>query len=254
MSSPLFSEKAFDSARSATYEGEMTVSGTVNKTIALFIMMILPAAFLWMKFGVQGGEGEAGLAYAFNNGLTGYMIGGMIVGFIASLVMMFKQSWAPYLAPVYAAAEGLFLGAVSLVFNTMYDGIVMNAVGITLLIFAVMLLAYRSGLLRATPMFTKIIVFATVGVGVFYLITMVMGMFGVQSFYYGSSPMSIGISALIAGIAAFNLILDFDFIERQSANGAPKYMEWFAGVALLMTLVWLYLEILRVLAKLQSRD
>jgi uncharacterized YccA/Bax inhibitor family protein len=103
-------------------------------------------------------------------------------------------------------------------------------------------------------MFTKIIVFATVGVGVFYLITMVMGMFGVQSFYYGSSPMSIGISALIAGIAAFNLILDFDFIERQSANGAPKYMEWFAGVALLMTLVWLYLEILRVLAKLQSRD
>jgi uncharacterized YccA/Bax inhibitor family protein len=103
-------------------------------------------------------------------------------------------------------------------------------------------------------MFTKIIVFATVGVGVFYLITMVMGMFGVQSFYYGSSPMSIGISALIAGIAAFNLILDFDFIERQSANGAPKYMEWFAGVALLMTLVWLYLEILRLLAKLQSRD
>ena len=254
MSSPLFSEKAFDSARSATYEGEMTVSGTVNKTIALFIMMILPAAFLWMKFGVQGGEGEAGLAYAFNNGLTGYMIGGMIVGFIASLVMMFKQSWASFLAPVYAAAEGLFLGAVSLVFNTMYDGIVMNAVGITLLIFAVMLLAYRSGLLRATPMFTKIIVFATVGVGVFYLITMVMGMFGVQSFYYGSSPMSIGISALIAGIAAFNLILDFDFIERQSANGAPKYMEWFAGVALLMTLVWLYLEILRLLAKLQSRD
>ena len=117
----------------------------------------------------------------------------------------------------------------------MYDGIVMNAVGITLLIFAAMLLAYRSGLLRATPMFTKIIVFATMGVGVFYLITMVMGMFGVESFYHGSSPMSIGISALIAGIAAFNLILDFDFIERQSAQGAPKYMEWFAGVALLMS-------------------
>ena len=254
MSSPFLSDKAFDGARVASYDGEMTVSGTVNKTITLFLMMIIPAAFLWLKFDVQGGEGEEGLSYAFNNGLSGYMWGGLIVGFVASLVMMFKKSWAPYLAPVYAAAEGLFLGAVSLVFNTMYDGIVMNAVGITLLIFAAMLLAYRSGLLRATPMFTKVIMFATMGVGLFYLITMVMGMFGVESFYYGSSPLSIGISALIAGIAAFNFIMDFDFIEKQSAAGAPKYMEWFAGVALLMTLVWLYLEILRLLSKLQSRD
>jgi uncharacterized YccA/Bax inhibitor family protein len=254
MSSPFLSDKAFDGSRVASYDGEMTVSGTVNKTITLFLMMIIPAAILWLKFDVQGGEGAEGLSYAFNNGLSGYMWGGLIVGFIASLVMMFKQAWAPYLAPVYAAAEGLFLGAVSLVFNTMYDGIVMNAIGITLLIFVGMLLAYRSGLLRATPMFTKVIMFATMGVGLFYLITMVMGMFGVESFYYGSSPLSIGISALIAGIAAFNLIMDFDFIEKQSAAGAPKYMEWFAGVALLMTLVWLYLEILRLLAKLQSRD
>ncbi len=254
MSSPFLSDKAFDGARVASYDGEMTVSGTVNKTITLFLMMIIPAAILWLKFDVQGGEGAEGLSYAFNNGLSGYMWGGLIVGFIASLVMMFKQAWAPYLAPVYAAAEGLFLGAVSLVFNTMYDGIVMNAIGITLLIFVGMLLAYRSGLLRATPMFTKVIMFATMGVGLFYLITMVMGMFGLESFYYGSSPLSIGISALIAGIAAFNLIMDFDFIEKQSAAGAPKYMEWFAGVALLMTLVWLYLEILRLLSKLQSRD
>lgn len=254
MSSPFLSDKAFDGVRSETYEGEMTVNGTVNKTIVLFLMMLIPAALLWSKFDVQGGEGELGLAYAFNNGLSGYMWGGLIVGFIASMVMMFKQSWAPYLAPIYAAAEGVFLGAISLVFNAMYDGIVINAVGITLLIFAVMLLAYRSGLLKATPMFTKVIVFATMGVGVFYLITMIMGMFGAQSFYYGSSPLSIGISALIAGIAAFNLILDFDFIERQSAQGAPKYMEWFAGVALLITLVWLYLEILRLLAKFRGRD
>ena len=254
MSSPFLSDKAFDGSRVASYDGEMTVSGTVNKTITLFLMMIIPAAILWLKFDVQGGEGAEGLSYAFNNGFSGYMWGGLIVGFIASLVMMFKQAWAPYLAPVYAAAEGLFLGAVSLVFNTMYDGIVMNAIGITLLIFVGMLLAYRSGLLRATPMFTKVIMFATMGVGLFYLITMVMGMFGVESFYYGSSPLSIGISALIAGIAAFNFIMDFDFIEKQSAAGAPKYMEWFAGVALLMTLVWLYLEILRLLSKLQSRD
>jgi uncharacterized YccA/Bax inhibitor family protein len=227
----------------------MTLNGTINKSILLFATLLAPAAWLWFKMG-----GAGYLDYAVNNGLMGYAMAGMIIGLVSSLVMMFKKSWSPYLAPVYAAAQGLFLGAISLIFESAYEGIVMNAIGITLLVFAGMLLAYRSGLLRATPMFTKVIVFATMGVGVFYLITMIMGFFGVESFYYGNSPMSIGLSALIAGIAAFNLILDFSFIEQQSQAGAPKYMEWFSGVALLMTLVWLYLEILRLLAKLQSRD
>lgn len=250
MSNPLFSEKAFSASRTDyTDQGVMTLNGTINKSILLFATMLLPAAWLWFKLG-----GGSNLDYAANNGLMTYAITGMIVGLISSLVMMFKKSLSPYLAPIYAAAEGLFLGAISMIFEAAYEGIVLNAIGITLLVFAVMLLAYRSGLLRATPMFTKVIVFATMGVGVFYLITMIMGFFGVESFYYGNSPMSIGISALIAGIAAFNLILDFSFIEKQSKAGAPKYMEWFSGVALLMTLVWLYLEILRLLAKLQSRD
>lgn len=254
MSNPFFSDSAFSNAREASYSETMTISGTVNKTILLFALMVIPAGLLWLDMGVQGGEGADGIGYAMNNGLSKYMWGGLITGLLASLIMMFKKSWAPVLAPVYAVGEGLFLGAISLVFNSFYDGIVMNAVGITMLVFTVMLLAYRSGLLRATPMFTKILIFATMGVGVFYLITMIMGMFGVQSFYYGNSMMSIGVSALIAGIAAFNLIMDFAFIEQQSEMGAPKYMEWFSGVALLMTLVWLYLEILRLLAKLQSRD
>jgi uncharacterized YccA/Bax inhibitor family protein len=250
MSNPLFSEKAFSASRTDyTDQGVMTLNGTINKSILLFATMLLPAAWLWFKLG-----GASNLDYAANNGLMTYAISGMVIGLISSLVMMFKKSLSPYLAPIYAAAEGLFLGAISMIFEAAYEGIVMNAIGITLLVFAAMLLAYRSGLLRATPMFTKVIVFATMGVGVFYLITMIMGFFGVESFYYGNSPMSIGISALIAGIAAFNLILDFSFIEQQSNAGAPKYMEWFSGVALLMTLVWLYLEILRLLAKLQSRD
>ncbi|MDA0686986.1 MAG: Bax inhibitor-1/YccA family protein [Bacteroidetes bacterium] len=250
MSNPLFSEKAFSASRTDyTDQGVMTLNGTINKSILLFATMLLPAAWLWFKLG-----GGSNLDYAANNGLMTYAISGMVIGLISSLVMMFKKSLSPYLAPIYAAAEGLFLGAISMIFESAYEGIVMNAIGITLLVFAAMLLAYRSGLLRATPMFTKVIVFATMGVGVFYLITMIMGFFGVESFYYGNSPVSIGISALIAGIAAFNLILDFSFIEQQSNAGAPKYMEWFSGVALLMTLVWLYLEILRLLAKLQSRD
>ena len=142
-------------------------------------------------------------------------------------------------------------------FELMYPGIVIQAVGITLLIFAIMLMAYRSGLLRATPMFTKVLMFATMGVGAFYLIMMVMNLFGAHSlsnFYAGSSLLSIGISGLVAGIAAFKLILDFTFIEQQAEQGAPKYMEWFASVGLLATLIWLYLEILRLLSKLQSRD
>jgi uncharacterized YccA/Bax inhibitor family protein len=254
MSNPFFSETAFSRSREESYSDSMTVSGTVNKTIFLFAMMVIPAALLWMDMGVQGGEGESGISYAFNNGLSKYMFGGMITGLVASLVMMFKKSWSPVLAPIYAVGEGLFLGAVSLIFNAAYDGIVMNAIGITLLVFTIMLLAYRSGLLRATPMFTKIMIFATAGVGLFYLVIMIMSMFGVSNFYYGNSMFSIGLSAVIAGIAAFNLIMDFAFIEEQSKYGAPKYMEWFGGVALLMTLIWLYLEILRLLAKLQSRD
>ncbi|MCX8483116.1 MAG: Bax inhibitor-1/YccA family protein, partial [Crocinitomicaceae bacterium] len=166
-------------------------------------------------------------------------------------------SWSPYLAPIYAAAEGVLLGSISMFFELMYPGIVIQAVGITLLIFAIMLSAYRSGLLRATPMVTKVIVFATIGVGVFYGIMMLMNLFGatsLASFYAGNSMLSIGISAVVAGIAAFNLILDFAFIEDQVEQGAPQYMEWFASVGLLATLIWLYLEILRLLSKLQSRD
>jgi uncharacterized YccA/Bax inhibitor family protein len=258
MSSPLFSGKVFDSARSTSYEGSMTVSGTINKSILLFATLLVPAFWVWNKMsGVADMAAEDRMSYAINNGVQGYMIGGLIIGFISILIMMFKKSWSPYLAPIYAAAEGVLLGSISMFFELMYPGIVIQAVGITLLIFAIMLMAYRSGLLRATPVFTKVLMFATMGVGAFYLIMMVMNLFGAHSlsnFYAGSSLLSIGISALVAGIAAFNLILDFTFIEQQAEQGAPKYMEWFASVGLLATLIWLYLEILRLLSKLQSRD
>jgi uncharacterized YccA/Bax inhibitor family protein len=250
MSSPLFSEKAFSATRSGSYEGSMTLKGTVDKSIVLFLTLLAPAVWIWNK---MGGDPE----YAINNGVQTYMYGGLIIGLISILIMSFKKSWSPYLAPVYAAAEGVLLGALSMFFEAMFPGIVMQAVAITMGIFALMLVLYKTNVLRATPMFTKVIYIATAGVGVFYLLMMVLNLFGVHglsSFYAGSSPMSIGLSVLIAGIAAFNLIMDFTFIEEASEAGAPKYMEWYASVGLLATLIWLYIEILRLLAKLQSRD
>ncbi|MCL9980233.1 MAG: Bax inhibitor-1/YccA family protein [Bacteroidia bacterium] len=250
MSSPLFSEKAFSATRSGSYEGSMTLKGTVDKSIVLFLTLLAPAVWIWNK---MGGDPE----YAINNGVQTYMYGGLIIGLISILIMSFKKSWSPYLAPVYAAAEGVLLGALSMFFEAMFPGIVMQAVAITMGIFALMLVLYKTNVLRATPMFTKVIYIATAGVGIFYLLMMVLNLFGVHglsNFYAGSSPMSIGLSVLIAGIAAFNLIMDFTFIEEASNAGAPKYMEWYAGVGLLATLIWLYIEILRLLAKLQSRD
>jgi uncharacterized YccA/Bax inhibitor family protein len=248
MSSPVFSEKRFAEVAQEGFQGEtMTLQGSINKCILLFITMLIPAAWIWWY---MGGSIEA----AAGMNLTAYLWGSAITGFILAMVITFKMSWAPYLAPVYAAVEGVFLGLVSMLYNSFFDGIVLQAVTITLLIFAAMLLAYRTGLLRATPMFTKVLMFATFGVAIFYLITWIMGMFGVASFYAGNSWLSIGVSAVIAGIAAFNLIVDFAVIDEQSKNGAPKYMEWYSAFGLLVTLVWLYLEILRLLSKLQSRD
>lgn len=249
MSSPIFSESTFEKLSESGYAaGEtMTLKGAINKCLLLFVTMLVPAAAIWWKMGGDP-AGEAA------QGLTTYLWGSLIIGFILALVISFKKVWAPFLAPVYAAVEGVFLGLISMIFNSVYDGIVLNAVTITLLIFAGMLLAYRTGLLRATPRFTKILIFATAGVGIFYLITIIMGFFGVQSFYSGNSWLSIGVSALIAGIAAFNLIIDFTLIEEQSNAGAPKYMEWYSAFGLMVTLIWLYIEILRLLSKLQSRD
>ena len=249
MSNPILSEKTFEKTRQATagvYSGDvMTMKGTINKSILLFITLLVPAAWIWWK---MGGNPETA------QGLTSWMIGSAILGFVLSLVIVFKKSWAPVIAPLYAAVEGVFLGLISMVFDYIYPGIVMEAVGVTLLVFAAMLMAYRTGLLRATPMFTKVIVMATLGVAFFYLINMIVTWVTGNNWYAGSSTLSIVVSAVVAGIAAFNLILDFNMIEEGSKSGFPKYMEWFCAFGLMVTIVWLYLEILRLLAKLQSRD
>jgi len=233
-----------------TFRGEgvafgetMTLNGTINKTGVLLICAIATAAWTW------------NMAATAPDRALGLLIPGTIGGLIAALVTIFKKSWAPITAPLYALLEGLVLGSISSLFEQKYPGIAIQAVGLTFGTLLVMLLAYRSGLIRVTDKFRMGIVAATGGIALFYLATFIMGFFGVHLFssVYGSGTIGIGFSIFVVIIAALNLVLDFDMIENGAQSGAPKYMEWYGGFALLVTLIWLYFEILRLLAKFRDR-
>jgi uncharacterized YccA/Bax inhibitor family protein len=183
------------------------------------------------------------------------MLGGLIGGFICAMVTVFKKEWSPVTAPIYALLEGLALGGLSAVLDLRYPGIAIQAVSLTFGTLFVLLLAYRSGLIQVTQKFRLGIVAATGGIMVFYLLEMVLGFFGIQfTSINGSGPIGIGFSLIVVAVAALNLVLDFDFIERGVNYGAPKYMEWYGAFGIMVTLVWLYLEILRLLSKLRSRN
>lgn len=223
----------------------MTANGAMSATLLLMVLLMAAAAFGW----TQVPDAIAGVQPSF----PAWTLGGVLIGLVCALVITFKPLMARFLAPVYALAEGVAVGAISKAYNNMYSGIVLQAVGATLGVFIVMLVAYRTGLIKVTAKFRRIVIGATLGVFVFYMASMLIGLFGVDIFPQGSSMMSIGFSFLVAGIAAMNLALDFDFIEKAEAAGAPKAMEWYAAFGMLVTLVWLYLEILRLLSKLRDR-
>jgi uncharacterized YccA/Bax inhibitor family protein len=227
----------------------MTLEGTTNKTALLLLLALLGASFSWSQFADAATTGTPGA-------IMPYVWGGAIGGFVVALVTIFKKTWAPFTAPLYAVLEGLFLGAASALFELRYPGIVMQAVGLTFGTLAALLLAYRSGLVKATENFKLGVVAATGGIALLYLAQLGMTLFGFSgmSFINGSSPLGIGFSLVVVVVAALNLVLDFDFIEQGVQQGAPKYMEWYAAFGLLVTLVWLYLELLRLLSKLQSRN
>lgn len=242
-SNPVLKEETF--SRHAYLTGEsadsrMTVSGTINKALVLALFVVASAMLTWM-------------AVAANQQLAFPLaISGAIGALILSFVIAFKNESAPILAPAHAVLEGLFVGALSQVVNKMYPGIAAQAILITLSIMLTMLGLYRTGLIRATPMFTKVIVICTVGIGVTYLISFGMSMFGGKMpFIHDATPLGIGISLFTTGIAALNFILDFDMIEKGAEAGQPKYMEWYGAFGLMVTLVWLYIEVLRLLRKLQ---
>jgi uncharacterized YccA/Bax inhibitor family protein len=225
----------------------MTINGTAQKTLFLLLLAMGTACFTWSRtFAAVEADTAAGMPWAF---------GGLIVGLITGLVICFKHTWAPALAPVYALAEGLFLGGISATFEAQYPGIVIQAVGGTFGTLGALLLAYQTGLIKATENFKLGIVAATGGICFVYLISIIGSMFGFPvPFIHSAGPVGIGFSLFVVVIAALNLVLDFDFIEQAAERGAPKYLEWYGAFALMVTLVWLYMEILRLLAKLRGRD
>jgi uncharacterized YccA/Bax inhibitor family protein len=223
----------------------MTANGAMSATLFLMVLLVAAATFGWSSVQTIG----VGEAVTFPS----WAMIALIVGFVSVLVATFKPTTARFLAPVYALAEGAVVGAISKVFNIQYPGIVLQAVGATIGVFVVMLTLYRTGILRVTDKFRRIVIGATLGLAAFYLFSFIVGMFGSSLIPTGSSGMSIGFSVLVAGLAAMNLALDFDFIDKAEAAGAPKHMEWFAALGIMVTLVWLYLEILRLLAKMRDR-
>jgi uncharacterized YccA/Bax inhibitor family protein len=223
----------------------MTLSGTVNKTGILLLCALATAAWTWNSFLHTGDLSVAGPLV-----LVG-ALGGLIVGLVTS----FKKEWSPVTAPIYALLEGLVLGGLSAVFNLRYPGIAIEAVGLTFGTLFVMLLLYRSGLIKVTQKFRIGVVAATGGIFLFYMLEWVLSFFGINfTTVNGASLIGIGFSFLVVGIAALNLVLDFDFVEQGVTYGVPKYMEWYAAFGIMVTLVWLYLEILRLLAKMRSRN
>ncbi|HKK68287.1 MAG TPA: Bax inhibitor-1/YccA family protein, partial [Bacteroidales bacterium] len=241
-SNPAVSKAVFQNARTADLSGQMTIKGTINKSFLMLGLILITGGLTW----------NAALAGA--TWINGGLIGAAIVGFILALVTIFRPQTAHITAPLYALAEGVVLGAVSVMYNTLYDGIVFQAVLLTLAVLLLMLLLYRTGVLRATPAFRRGVFIATGAVAVVYLVQWLLGMFtsgGGIPMVNGSGIGGILFSLVVVGIAAFNLIIDFDNISEGEANGAPKRYEWYGAFALMVTLIWLYLEILRLLGKLR---
>jgi uncharacterized YccA/Bax inhibitor family protein len=245
-SNPALGENTFRNFERSKANEVMTIQGTVNKT---GIMLAVLVACAFIPFKMANTNPADPMLYPM-------LIGSSLLGFVVALVMIFKQELAPVLALVYAGLEGVFLGTISGIFNFLYAGIVFQAILLTAGTLFALLAAYRSGLIKATENFKLGIVAATGAIAMFYLINILSRMvFGFQfPMIHDTGLMGIGFSLVVVVIAALNLVLDFDFIEQGEQAGAPKYMEWYAAFGLMVTLVWLYLEILRLLAKLQSRD
>lgn len=254
---PALNAKVFNQSRGLAAGEAMTLQGTVNKTFVLLGLLVLSASWVWGKIMQPAAplfEGAPTVTQAIPSSIGPLMMLGVFGGLIIGFVTIFKKKWAPVTAPIYALCEGLFIGGISAIFEMRYPGIVMQAVALTFGTLFCLLTAYRSGLIKPTENFKLGIVAATGAIALIYFATIILGFFGVSiPMIHGSGPIGIGFSLVVVTIAALNLVLDFDFIEQGSAMGIPKYMEWYAAFGLIVTLVWLYIEILRLLGKLRGR-
>lgn len=242
MSNPVFSDGAFERAGHSSSVDSMTVNGSIMKTFILGLVFII-TSFVVMAYLPK-------FSGSVNTVMTVSVIGAFVVG----LIISFKPSTAPVLSAVYAVLESIAVTILSIILNQQYNGIVFEAVTYTMIAFFTMLILYRFGVIRATETFKSVVITATIAIAVSYLILFILSFFNIRpEWFYGNSSLSIGINAVIIVIAALNLILDFDFIEQGSARNMPKYMEWYAAFGLILTIIWLYLEILRILSKIKSR-
>lgn len=239
---PALSSETFRAiGRVGAGQDAMTIEGTVNKTALSLLLLVVAASYTWNL-----GVGDPRVMTLVAVGLIG--------GLVMAIATIFKKTWAPWTTPAYAVLEGLALGGISVGFEARYPGLVSQAVFLTFGTLGALLLAYRSGLIKVTENFKLGIVAATGGIALVYLVSLVLGFFGTTiPMIHGSGTVGIVFSLVVVGVAALNLVLDFDFIEQGAASGAPKYMEWYGAFGLLVTLIWLYLELLRLLAKLQDR-
>lgn len=243
---PTLSEKIFRKSISDVSQETMTVRGSVNKFGFLLFMTLAGASYTWHAYSQQ--------QYSTT---TTFMWIGLIGGLVSALIIGFKPNLAKYLAPAYAVLEGFFIGAISVIVNealsVKYPGIITQAVGLTFGVAIAMFLLYNFRIIKATQKFKSVIISATMGIAIFYLITWILRMFNVEMpFMYNGSWLGIGISLFVVAIAALNLILDFDMMEQGQAMGAPKFMEWYGAFSLLVTIVWLYIEMLKLLMRLAS--
>ncbi|MFN3256698.1 MAG: Bax inhibitor-1/YccA family protein [Ilumatobacter sp.] len=230
-------------------KGVMTVNGTITATASLFILLLISATFGW--FASEGPTLENGQeTYTF----PGIAMVGIVVGFVAVIVSAFKPMWAKFLGPIYALCYGFAVGAISHGYETFQNGIVIQAAGATVAVVFAMLVLYRTRIIKVTDRFRRIVIGATMGIMLLYLVSFAINIFGGDvAFLNSPSLLGIGFSLFVCGLAAMNLALDFDLIERGSKEGMPKAYEWVAALGLVVTIVWLYLELLRLLSKLQQR-
>lgn len=244
MSNPVFSDSAFDRAgySSSSSSDSMTVNGSIMKTFILGLVFIITSFVV--------------IAYMpnFDGSMSTVITVSAIGAFVVGLIISFKPATAPVLSVVYAVLESIVVTVISILLNQQYNGIVFEAVTYTMIAFFTMLILYRLGVIKATQTFKSVIITATIAIGISYLILFILSFFSIRpDWFYGNSTLSIAINAVIIVIAALNLILDFDFIEQGSSMNMPKYMEWYAAFGLILTIIWLYLEILRILSKIKSR-
>jgi uncharacterized YccA/Bax inhibitor family protein len=243
LNSTVFSEAAKTIAGTGTTE-LMTLEGTSVKAGILGLLVAAGASYTWQLYFVSHSTAA----------VMPWLVGGSIAGFLVALITIFNRPLSPYTSPIYAVLEGLALGGLSAIFDVTYPGIVVQAVALTFAILAAMLLIYTTRLIQPSENFKLGVVAATGGIAIYYLIALVLGFFGIQApLIWDSGPLGIAFSVFVVIIASLNLVIDFDFIEQGVKEGAPRYMEWYGAFGLVVTLVWLYLELLRLLAKTSKK-